>query len=492
MRTWVAICSSWMLLLVGACGDDDSGSGGGTTSASTGGASATSGSSSSTTGSATTGSTTSTANGGTGGSGTGGEGTGGSGTGGGATVCPPQTGAGTVHNGETIEADTTWRAEDGPHTTPGFIVAEGAVLTIEPCTEVRFDVDGVVVEGRLVAEGLPDGPIRFVSADPDVPWTGVGVINGGTASLANATLSGGGDPADPNLHALLDIRGADPFGPTERVVEVHDVTIEDSLQFGVSLRDSGAFTANSSGLTITGSQLGAIEALPRLAGSIPDGSYTGNEIDRIVLVSDEWLTTDTTIRDLGVVYQLGGDNLDGTQLVIGYDGSPPTTLSIEPGVEIRVMTEGFILASADDGGPLGTLVAVGTEAAPIVFTSALESPAPGDWVGIIFEDVAPETTLTHTEVRFAGGASLASGFHCEAPDGTFGIEDAAITAYGQPDDQFITMSLIADSARHGLNRAWRGSPLDLMPTNTFSNVTACRQTYPRDEDGGCPDPTPCD
>ncbi|HEY1584373.1 MAG TPA: hypothetical protein VGH63_01725 [Polyangia bacterium] len=72
------------------------------------------------------------------------------------------------------------------------------------------------------------------------------------------------------------------------------------------------------------------------------------------------------------------------------------------------------------------------------------------------------------------------------------INDAAIRIGGAPAAAFITNSTISDSAAHGIDRGFRDDAKpDFLPTNTFVNVAACKQTYPRDVSGACPTPVPC-
>jgi hypothetical protein len=72
-----------------------------------------------------------------------------------------------------------------------------------------------------------------------------------------------------------------------------------------------------------------------------------------------------------------------------------------------------------------------------------------------------------------------------------GSNEAAIAIFGQPASAFVTNTLISKSAANGIERAWTGAPVDLEPSNMFSEVRWCKQTYPRPEMGICPDPPPC-
>ena len=78
-----------------------------------------------------------------------------------------------AHEATTITAATTW--EGTVNLTGTTVVKKGAVLTILPGTTVRFartDADGdgigdgeLVVEGKIIASGTKEAPIRFTSAE---------------------------------------------------------------------------------------------------------------------------------------------------------------------------------------------------------------------------------------------------------------------------------------------------------------------------------------
>ena len=84
---------------------------------------------------------------------------------------------------------------------------------------------------------------------------------------------------------------------------------------------------------------------------------------------------------------------------------PGVTLEIEPGVEIR-FTAGVSLTIA------GTLRAIGTPARPIVFSSASEPPAPGDWNGLHFVGGSSGSILAWSIVEYA-----TAGVHVKADPG---------------------------------------------------------------------------
>jgi hypothetical protein len=85
------------------------------------------------------------------------------------------------------------------------------------------------------------------------------------------------------------------------------------------------------------------------------------------------------------------------------------TLTIEPGTTIQGLSGSALVIEKD-----AKLMASGTADAPIVFTSNQDSPAPGDWGGIVF--------LGEAVINLDGGIGQAEGFPT-AP--TYGGDDPA-------------------------------------------------------------------
>jgi hypothetical protein len=398
-------------------------------------------------------------------------------------TCAPVTGPGTTHK-DTISADETWKAADGPHVvTFGIKVAKGATLTIEPCAEVRIQKQyAIVVEGALVANGTPSNPISFVPDDPSMPWGYLQVFAPGTMSLAYATVSGGGGETT-NSFGMIEARG-DQTLPAQKILKLDHVTLTDSAAFGVSLRAGGAFTDDSQAVTITKSKSAAMRILPRLAGNVPTGTYTGNADDSIVVETEAYGEVnyeDVTFHDRGVPYKIGGDKTFGDLRV----GPSHFTLTLEAGVKFA-FKKGGALRAVDSGTTTGVLVANGTATSPVVFTSVEAAPAAGDWLGIQIGKVADAFKLDHVEIRYAGGPSLSSGHHCQ-PNSTSQStnDDAALAIYHEPGGEYLTNSLVADSAGDGVDNAYTGTYVDAKATNTFTNVAGCSVTRPLPTVGSC-------
>jgi hypothetical protein len=144
-----------------------------------------------------------------------------------------------------------------------------------------------------------------------------------------------------------------------------------------------------------------------------------------------------------------------------------------------------------DNPATAALVAVGTAAKPIVFTSAEDAPAAGDWLGIWFGDQPlPTDRIDYAKVEYAGGLSTSGSNSCPYPSGT--RSDAAIRIFGGPASPFVTNTTISNSGYFGIDRGWRKDNLtDFLPTNVFQNVANCQQSYPKTAAGACPTPVPC-
>ena len=110
------------------------------------------------------------------------------------------------------------------------------------------------------------------------------------------------------------------------------------------------------------------------------------------------ISTDTTWTLAGSPYIV-----TGAVQVKGTDGSDGvTTLTIEPGVEVRFNLDCYLLFGS--GAP-GALLADGDAAggpATIVFTANTGSPTRGFWRGLRFADSAQSSTIRHATVAYGG------------------------------------------------------------------------------------------
>ncbi|MBU0679888.1 MAG: hypothetical protein KKD73_00550, partial [Proteobacteria bacterium] len=104
------------------------------------------------------------------------------------------------------------------------------------------------------------------------------------------------------------------------------------------------------------------------------------------------ITTDATWPAKLPLHILGNITVQG---VDGADGI--TTLTIEPGVEVRFNLYTQLIIGASSGAP-GSLVAQGTIGNPILFTSNQVTPAPGNWYGVRFHATSPTSSILENAI----------------------------------------------------------------------------------------------
>lgn len=416
-------------------------------------------------------------------------------------TCPTPTDPPKEHGGN-IEKDETWEA--GYHDLTFDVSVRNATLTIAPCAIVRtVGSRGIGIgfststPGKLVAKGQPDKPIFFEAKDVTKGWGGILVNPAGDADLAYVTIKNAGDVASSRgggaLHLLSDVTK-----PLARLATVDHVTIEGSPKYGVVLEAHAGFTDASRDLVVKGSGNLAMRVTSVALTTVPTGTYTGNATDAIRIWGDN-VTEDTTIHDRGVPYVVGGDGQFNEISVQGATGSAPL-LTVEAGVTLKFPKQGsnnsglFVERASIPDAARGALRILGTSAKPVVLTSGEATPAPGDWVGIFMRGLPdPRNKIEYARIEYAGADTGTQGFSCGTPPSPFpASNEAAIAIFGQPGSAFVTNTTIVKSAANAIERAWTGTPVDFLATNTFIDNAYCRQTFPRPESAACLDPAPCD
>jgi hypothetical protein len=409
-------------------------------------------------------------------------------------ACITPTGAGTVHTA--FNTAETWTEAASPHIINNDTTVSAAI-TIEACAIVKISGGKTVTintTGSITANGLAGLPVTIERLDAGTAYGPIRAI-GGVLSLTHTNLTGGGNPLGPvALGGVVIMQRS--LAATTGSLHMDHVSITGSASNGVVMSGAAGFDAASTDLIISGAAGNPFLTSPNLAGSIPTGTFTGNAINEVMIDdSGGQVTTSQTYHDRGIPYRVG-DAANATLDVVAPTGSP-AVLTLEPGVvmkfhpggTLRIDTNGGVTAPAK-----GALIAIGTLAKPIVFTSIAATPAAGDWLGISFAGLMnPASRIQYARVEYAGGVQAGGSNSCPYP-GRVGQNDAAIRIFGTPAPltQFITDTTILASARDGIDRGWRDDPQpDFLPTNTFTNVVACKQTVPRTTAGVCPATPAC-
>ncbi|MFZ5482309.1 MAG: MopE-related protein [Myxococcota bacterium] len=324
--------------------------------------------------------------------------------------------------GDTIVDDTTWQALSVPYVvtgdlsvadsdTPKLILSDGVRVEFETGTGLTV---GSSNYGSLIVNGTSTG-VTLTSAQA-VPaagdWDGVHLTWSNRASrIDGATIEYGGGNGYGNVYlwpasywggtsAITDstIRyssNSGVYANDTTDITLSGNTIRDNADDGVTfagsseLETTGAptFTDN----TITGNGLyPAVFSAVSLAQLDASSTFTGNGTDRVYVFADT-ITESATWQDVGVPYYFNGDTLI-------YAASAPT-VTIEAGTTLLFnYYAGLHVAPYS----YGKLVAIGTSADPIVFTSSQATPAPDDWDGLTLSTYDTGSTLQHVEVSYGG------------------------------------------------------------------------------------------
>jgi hypothetical protein len=262
---------------------------------------------------------------------------------------------------------------------PGIEVASGRSLVIEPGVVVRFE-SGMRfdVDGTLTAVGTPSAPILFTSAAA-VPargdWDKIAVW--GTADLQHARMKYAGTGAAMYPGATLSVLDSEFY--------------ENSY----AVRLNGDTWATLRRLTASGTGWNGILITDNLSGG---GTWTA----------------------AGIPYILR--SLSGTGI-----GVASPVFTIEPGTVVKFEYAEFLTVTGD-------LIAEGTPANPIVFTSLWDdsvggdtngdgsatAPVPGFWERIELNKIRAPHRLRHLDLRYANdGIWLETGWESFLHDSTF-------------------------------------------------------------------------
>ncbi len=308
-------------------------------------------------------------------------------------------------SGDAITDDVVWEALGVPYVITEVVDIAGtagapAGLTIGPGTTLLFERDRGLRFSRtgdasvFVVNGTAAEPVVFdaLGADTAGFWRGITASSGAAeVSLHHLSISGAGAEG-----------GSLQFEDVDVLLE--DVTIDLSEGGGLWLEGSARLAPGSAGLTITTSELPVIlpaAAVPTLPAS--GLVLTGNLTDAIKVAGESAVTETGTWADTGLPYWVAGDvEINGTAMT-------PAIVTFAPGVELLFGNDSSLFVGKT--GAAG-LRAAGTASFPVTMLP-WSAFTPGAWggVGIYDSAVDAEVVFTHTEIGYAGGATMRGNVH---------------------------------------------------------------------------------
>ena len=282
-------------------------------------------------------------------------------------------------------------------------INDGAILTIEPGTELRFD-DGTGLNtlGALIANGTASEPIIFTTTmTTPAPggWRGLafdGCDTGTSLDYCNVTYGGdcGAGIYINNSctisidHVNVSWSSQDGFYCSDYYtspssVVVSNTTVTNNAHYGFDL--TGGFTSlDISNCTVQDNGYAPIQLF---ANEVPglNGPFTfgGNGEERIVVTSGSIGTC--TWHNFGIPYHLTSDN----------SVTDNNTLTIEPGCSL-LFDNGLRLSV------FGNMIAEGTETERITFDSASNEPAAGNWRGVYLNECSGACSFDYCDFAHAG------------------------------------------------------------------------------------------
>ena len=334
-----------------------------------------------------------------------------------------------VSGGE-ITASGSWVKQDFPYVVTGDITVRHssathyttqttAVLTIEPGVVVRFEPGtGLYIGlnnagsstydyyGALSAQGTADFPVVFTSNAPaPAPgdWKGIYFSNfthDSKSMIEHVIVEYGGNSHNANIYCAS-------ASPT-----IKNSTIRNSGSRGIYV-DGGSSPLIADSL-FTGNIDSPINVHALRVYRLSGNSGSDNGKDYIEVRGAE-ITSTSTWSKQGFPYVVTGDVTVRHSSSSHYTTQTTAVLTIEPGVVVRFAPGTGLYIGLNNAGSstydyYGALSAQGTADFPVVFTSNVPAPAPGDWKGIYFQNFTKDSSslLEHCIVEFGGHTNNAN------------------------------------------------------------------------------------
>lgn len=354
----------------------------------------------------------------------------------------------------TITLDTTWFAGASPYVLESdVVVAQGAALRVEPGTIVTSKGGGLIVRGRLLAEGTAEQRIVFTAEreQSESRWKGIQFDQTGEQQsvlrhvrVAWATVGVTAASSSPKIASseltenqtgvLVRQASARPVLERNQIVLNREdgVSVQDAaapVLTGNRIAQNGRYgvaVTKAPGVGLRGNELldnagfqvrvaagaEAVDAGGNWWGTA-DGPAVLAKVDGPVVIADylDGPAPAGKIKSLQALdSELGGTLATSSFLVLSKSPYLVTRpLIIEGGAVLTIQAGVVVRFKSGDSALIvrqGAIQALGTRERPILFTSANGAPRPGDYAAAIrFEGAGQQpSVLRHVRIEYAGTA----------------------------------------------------------------------------------------
>jgi hypothetical protein len=347
-------------------------------------------------------------------------------------------------NNDSVEDEQTWNAIGVPWRVEVRTFVK-APLTLAEGVTLEFNADASMIvegEGRLTAVGTEAAPITFTGAEKIRGyWKGIQITTTGAANKLD--------------HAVFEYAGSEAWtggADTESTLRMDDgsslsitnTTFRESANYGIWATDNVVFDQFSANAFENNARVAVMH--PNIVGQVAaDNTFTGNDEDlfRVTFGNTDTVAQDQTWNALDIPYLI----TDRTFV--------DAALTVAAGTTIQFLQDASLVVDQT-----GSLTAVGTAAAPIVFTAVSGEETAGFWKGIEIGSASTANQMDNVAIRYAGAGTW------------YGGGDASGAIHVNNGTLSISNSEIADITGWGIDISSAQAMLSACDNVTFTNVTS--------------------